>query len=548
MSHETPSSPLLVSSSGSPPTHEKKEATYSSRTAYALGINYIIGTGVFSLPFAFYESGLVLGIVCTLVGGFFSLCCLNWMFEALSRTEGLHVARAAAPVNGSPRMGGTSTGDHVGVGLARGGRADDAFRPHHRGPEHLGGEAPCSTDNDDEEARLNYGAAPCNQLSTTRRYDMSYMFEYFFGLKGLIVCQAALSFYTYSILWAYSAVFASTVASLFYQFAYSAECDIYAEPSYGCNVAYYVSVVVFACYVLPMACLDVGEQASVQIFLTIYRFSAFAVMLATVFVALASGNPYVAIGQQPVSTYAIAKWGGFGTMFTSAIVALCMHYTTADIVHPITDKKNAQRALMGSMVTSIGFYLLIGLVCACYFGQGALPLVTLNWTEYTGRGGGWQPIPEGEKRVWWSILVQFWVMLFPVFDMASVYPLVCVTLANNLYASTPKRLQNAVPERVRRYFFRFGASIPPLVLSVAVRKLNVILEFTGVVSFVLNFFMPCILALFTWRRVAHHWGAGYCRTPYTMFCSSPPFIYFSLFYGVGALALCILVLAAPGII
>jgi hypothetical protein len=40
-------------------------------------------------------------------------------------------------------------------------------------------------------------------------------------------------FYCIGILWAYSSVFASSVASLFFQLVLNQECDIYANPEYA---------------------------------------------------------------------------------------------------------------------------------------------------------------------------------------------------------------------------------------------------------------------------------------------------------------------------
>ena len=57
-------------------------------------------------------------------------------------------------------------------------------------------------------------------------------------------------------------------------------------------MAYYLTLVGYGLIVVPLACMDVGEQVIIQMAMTVYRFSAFAVMLVTVIIGLLHENPY----------------------------------------------------------------------------------------------------------------------------------------------------------------------------------------------------------------------------------------------------------------
>lgn len=48
---------------------------------------------------------------------------------------------------------------------------------------------------------------------------------------GKVVCQTCMVFYCLGVLWAYASVFASSVASLFFQLVLYEECDIYRSPT-----------------------------------------------------------------------------------------------------------------------------------------------------------------------------------------------------------------------------------------------------------------------------------------------------------------------------
>lgn len=73
--------------------------------------------------------------------------------------------------------------------------------------------------------------------------------------------------------------------------------------------------------------------------------------------------------------------------------------------------------------------LVLSFCFACCCSPRTFPLVTLNWSEYTGVAGGWgltASVP------FWATFIKLFIMLFPVFNMLSVYPLICVSLGDNL--------------------------------------------------------------------------------------------------------------------
>ena len=102
-----------------------------------------------------------------------------------------------------------------------------------------------------------------------------------------------------------------------------------------------------------------GEQAVVQMIMTIYRFAAFAVMLVTVLVAFAYPRPefrpnFVFHGICPQTVFFVTKLGvtafdisGFAIVFTSGAVALNFHYNLPDIAKPVINKLVLTRIVSG---------------------------------------------------------------------------------------------------------------------------------------------------------------------------------------------------------
>ena len=77
-------------------------------------------------------------------------------------------------------------------------------------------------------------------------------------------------------------------------------------------------------------------------------------------------------------------------------------------------------------------------------------------------------------------------MLFPVFDMLSVFPLVGITLGNNLYSTAPESLKVRFTERKGKIMCILFGTIPPVIMAAILGELNKIFAFTGLFAFFLE--------------------------------------------------------------
>eukprot|EP01124_Arcella_intermedia_P020436 TRINITY_DN27910_c0_g1_i1.p1 TRINITY_DN27910_c0_g1~~TRINITY_DN27910_c0_g1_i1.p1 ORF type:complete len:509 (+),score=33.35 TRINITY_DN27910_c0_g1_i1:36-1529(+) len=467
--------------------------TYSLFTGFALCINLIVGTGVFNLPFAFYNSGLVLAVVLLIISGFFSWMCLVWVLEICARAEGI-----------------TAQKEH------------NLEQPIH-----------------------------CISM---RKFDFNELCHFFYGFKGKLGCQLFLSLYCYGLLWAYAAVFSDSVNNLFWQFYRKIECSL--VDTHDCHIGYYVCLVVYACIVVPVSLLNVTEQAVVQVMLTCYRFVAFGVMVVTVSVALAypvNPNDFVNNTLQNVTAdkNVWVNWSGFAGIFTTAAVALNFHFTIPDLVRPVEKKKFLPHMTTAALIVASSFYILVGILCSRFFKSNTESLATLNWQTYTGLEGGWGG--DLNARPWWAVVVQFIVMLFPIFDMLSVFPLVAVTLGENLCQMFPggnifavirpgKPFSRSVERdiRISHTVCRLFSSVPPIILAFALKGLSDIFDFTGLFAFFLQLIVPCLLQLKSRSICENTWGPSSWKTIYTNFISANGFVYSALVFGIGALIFALL--------
>eukprot|EP01098_Paradermamoeba_levis_P013307 TRINITY_DN6044_c0_g1_i1.p1 TRINITY_DN6044_c0_g1~~TRINITY_DN6044_c0_g1_i1.p1 ORF type:complete len:338 (-),score=78.88 TRINITY_DN6044_c0_g1_i1:514-1458(-) len=262
---------------GSDPKEFGLKKTFSYKAGYALCVNYIIGTGVFGLPYSFKQAGIVLACICMAVSSFTAFITVHYVLEALARTEGV-----------------------------------------------------VSAEEDKDEIERE---KPLNRI-TWRKFEFTTMSEVFGGQRGKYLSQMTVCLYCYGVMWAYTSVFASSVANLFNTYALDRDCDIYASVvSSECHTSYYLCVLFFAVLVIPLTLVDVGEQIYFQVFLTCARFSAFIVMIVTVvFGIIKKEGDYI-------HSFNFIEWGGFPSAFTTIAVALNCHQNLPNVYQPIVEKE-----------------------------------------------------------------------------------------------------------------------------------------------------------------------------------------------------------------
>jgi hypothetical protein len=361
----------------------------------------------------------------------------------------------------------------------------------------------------DETAELDAEHAGGIVMSSRVLYDYVKIASLLRGPKGAAAAMAIVGMYCWGVLWAFAAVFASQASSLFFSFFRDGPCNIYLHPSDACNATYGWSLGIFALVVTTLTVVGVAEQKYVQLSMTVYRFVAFGVMIVTVVTGLALG-PEPSGGVRPPAV----DWNGFSDLFVTAAVAANFHYNCPDILFPLRNKRSAVWVAQAALLTALAFYVTFGLLAAYFFGPQTLPLVTLNWSQFTGFGkSGWGNLPDGHTKArTWARVVQGSVMMFPVLDMISVFPIVAVTLASNLESTLrPHIPQTYVSDRVLTYLARLLAAVPPIILAALVGDLESIFSFTGLFAFFLQLVFPALFYI---------WSFTADRTAYTNVFSS----------------------------
>lgn len=460
-------------------TDEDDTPQYSPLVAYAFTVNYILGVGSLGIPFAFYRAGLLMGNVLIAVVTFISYVTVMWVGETVARArEALRVQRKSA------------RSEHSALLM-------------------------------DADILLFDDFPEVTQLCAT-----------FLGRTGAAMYQISLLGLMYGGLVGYSQVFVNSFLS-----------QVTHIGGWALSSAH--AAIVFACIVVPLSCSDLTEQIHVQLAMSVVRFAALAIMIFSALYAIftdpvdsgasadvkASSPPYI-------SAFSLVNLGGFGVMFSTGVFSQLFQHSVPGLLAPL-GAKNQEKAghiFGGTLVTTMLFYMTLGSVCSLYFGTKVSSSVNLNWADFSW---GFEEDNSATDATaptvtpWWARALSMLVVIFPALDTLSVFPLISVTLGDNMAASIPHAWRGSHSARAWwKLACRFVASVPPLLIAVFVSDLSLTLQLSGVAGVYVAFFAPALLQL----RARRAFPAA---TVYSGRFSSEAFVYAVLVFG--ALAFVVLV-------
>ena len=352
------------------------------------------------------------------------------------------------------------------------------------------------------------------------------MCSIFLGRWGKLAYEIILTLFSTTGLWSYATVFATSTASIIPLVGVTQinQCnfDDNNVPT-DCDTAYYVYMAIFAVIVLTISCFEMTETWIVQVSLTCYRFFALTIMIVTLYLAMFA-EPYnftVTAHAPYIATHRAFHWAGFSTVFSTAVFAQMMHHSCPGLAQPVRQKSTLRKMFFTAYLCTFVFYTLVGVLAALYFGPGTNQLVTLNWRTYSGLG--FNP-PSLSARPLYSVIISYFIIMFPVLDILSAFPLNVVTLGNNIFYGLPDRWTNAGRSRPIKIICRLSAGIPPLILASVFRSLTTIISFAGSLGFFLAFIFPGLLQIFSIRRTKQMFNGSW-STPFTWHFSHPIYAY-----------------------
>jgi len=247
---------------------------------------------------------------------------------------------------------------------------------------------------------------------------------------------------------------------------------------------YYLFLAVFAVVLVPLTFFDFQKTRYLQICtLVIRNISLFGmIILATI---------YDGEGEGHVPNGAWFNWIGFPDIFGTAIYAFMCHHSLPSIVTPIENQKKVKFMMLLDNLFVLVTYLLLCWTAIWAFGDVTnqkcdtnpgppcmlQKLYTMNFASYKIKP------------------IAIFLVLFPVFTLSTNFPLIAITLRNNLMLLIPYK-KDVLHPTARRIIFALIATIPPLCIAFSTQKVDALVSITGAYAGLgIMFFFSCFTCI-----------------------------------------------------
>jgi len=431
-------------------------------------VNYIVGTGFLTLPSAIFKSGLLLGTCIVLFTGLLANLAMECLLEAMARAVPLleHRRRIGAQL--------PVVVDQIEYGAVRETESEEINDKEKDNTTHN-----VST-KIDEEVKLVVG---------DERIELPALCELYLGEKGKTAYMMIICIYIVITLWSFAVIVGQTFAMAL---PLSDEPD---NEAYKYSYWFYLSVYGVAVTFLATQEMSGPIMAMVNLGFFIGRLATVVFMVFTLLVAIShdtSDDDGVFVPSAP--TPMIDSTGVLITLPIS-LFAMIFHHSIPTLSEPAIHKSQVSEYFTTTLVIVTIGYLFISLPAAIYFGADVKDCVSLNWVSYNP--SYYAPL---------AAFIRNMIIFFPAFSLLSSYPLMCITLSNNILSfGVP------FPETVVRLI----AAVPPLLFAAIGTDLTTVAAIGGVLGFLIALIFPVLLQRASLKAMEAQFGAGSSDTVYS---------------------------------
>jgi len=289
----------------------------------------------------------------------------------------------------------------------------------------------------------------------------------------------------------------------------------FSELSFTRLDAYRISLITFAALLGPFAFFNVQKTKYIQITTVCFRWLAFIVMITIALVKI------VMIGSKGKPL--IVNYNGLPALFGASIYSFMCHHSLPGLIAPIKNKNNIKALLGLDYLLICLFYILLAMTGVFAF-SNLEDLYTLNF------------IPNSKENNGFLKIIEYFLALFPVFTLSASFPVIAITLRNNLQTLFCNRTRMySYSGFTKRVIFPLLSISPPIIVTYFTKNITNLIGFTGSYAGTsIQYFIPAILVYFARKECKHLIGdsvENVHRSPF----QSNIWIYFVLLWGSGCL-------------
>uniref|UniRef100_H2Z3V4 Amino acid transporter transmembrane domain-containing protein n=1 Tax=Ciona savignyi TaxID=51511 RepID=H2Z3V4_CIOSA len=450
--------------------------------------NLIVGTGALTLPKAMASAGWLVSLILLCFLGFMSYITTTFMVESLSianacirqtKKENLSEVSASLLLR---RTDSSAAAVLLMDSMATTDTDSDPIEPPLQPSEH--------TSLINSTRKLHLTSSLSLVFSITRAVEMGQMADMFFNKIGRILFYLCIIIYLYGDL----AIYAAAVPKSMRDIVGNMSCAVnQSNPPHDSDICwgstitrknvYQIFVAIFTVVLGPFTFFSVQKTKYLQIVTTLFRWSAFISMitLAIIHISSTGGGE----GHPPVGSI-----GGIPNLFGVSVYSFMCQHSLPSLVTPIRNKKRLSVLLGADYILILLFYMLLGMTAIYCFKGGAIKdIYTLNFQD--------------SCAVTNILFLRYFLGLFPVFTLSSNFPIIAVTLRNNLKAL----FKPSNSFFVNRLFFPTLAIVPPIIVAFITNDLTTLVGVTGSYAGAgVQYVIPAFLVMIARREATRYHG------------------------------------------
>ncbi|CAF3552616.1 unnamed protein product [Rotaria sp. Silwood1] len=470
------------------------EATFSQRTGMVYIFNIIVGTGALALPKAFHEGGYVLSTLLLLILGFFSYVTATYMIEAMAIAN--FMKRKIVNRRLDTIISTTSDEEENIDGSDQASLLPRAIN--------------------DDDVYVSTGTEERHDFDIVEKVEMGEMADMFLNKLGLVIFYFCISLYLFGDLAIYGSAVPKSIRDVIctYEPINCTNITIndlcWASSSLTRHHVYQIFVATFFCTLGIFVFGNAQKTKFLQIVTTLCRWTAFLSMIILCIVHLAKRSS----SEHPNPIHPpVFHFRSLPRLFGICVYSFMCHHSIPSIIAPIRSKDKLKSLFAYDYICIALFYLLLSLTAIFTFDTFE-DLYTLNFRPTTRCAHSNVDVPK---------VLAYFIALFPVFTLSSSFPIIGITLRNNL-ETVLKSCVNV--KRKQRIVLVVFVLLLPCTVSILIENINFLVGFTGSYAGVaVQYVIPALLvynarrqAQVKHRQPIHFVNQSFFQNKYWVFC------------------------------
>ncbi|XP_030379559.1 transmembrane protein 104 homolog [Scaptodrosophila lebanonensis] len=469
-------------------------ASYSNWVGFVFIFNLIVGTGALTLPGVFARAGWLLSLLIIILLAVISYITVTYVIESMACANAVRNWQNLQALRIS--RNDDVNDDEVDAPLLPAASLQDQI---------VGG------GDELERVPLTIQNAEFHYYQLNHKFELGEMASLFFNDFGRIVFYMCFIIYLYGDLSIYSAAVARSLrdvvcdhtnntnvsqSNMLYwpaDFKHNAIDACWEDHTISRLSMYRVFLIGFVMIFGPFTAFSVQKTKYLQMATAAFRWLAFTLMICLALKLLITNGPK----GHPVSVNVY----GIPSLFGACVYSFMCHHSLPSLLAPLKHKLKAVKILSYDYIVICTFYIVLAMTGIFAF-EHIEDLYTLNFLP-----------SKVDYSNFFSVLlygIDYFLALFPVFTLSTSFPIVAITLRNNLQALFLDTIHyDSYNFFVRRILFPLCTIVPPFCITYFTESLANLVAFTGSYAGAgIQYVIPVCLVYFSRRTCIELLGSG----------------------------------------